>query len=282
MQNSILGLIPITDKEFFLISGLVYDKFGINLTEQKKPLIVGRLNKILRKSGFETFQEYFKYVSNDTTGRALSDLIDRISTNHSYFFREKDHFEFIRNTILPELIAGKKLAGNKTLRIWSAGCAAGEEVYSLSILLHDYFGNSINAWDIGILATDISLNVLTQAREGKYPIEKISEVPPLLFNKFFTAEGRDTYLIKQCIKDMVMFKRLNLMNNDFPFNGKFDIIFCRNVMIYFDTQTRNRLVERFHRYLQDGGYLLIGHSESLGRENGSFKYIKPATYRKLR
>jgi chemotaxis protein methyltransferase CheR len=235
---------------------------------------VGRLGKVLRRLKLSNFNEYYDYVCNDKSGAALSELIERISTNHSYFFREQEHFSFMRSVILPDISA--------PLRIWSAGSAAGEEIYTIAMILDDYFGQDLKNHDIGLLATDISDSVLEQAMRGIYPVVKTKEIPPGYFSKYFDYLDNDKVSIKPFLKDKVLFKKLNLMSDVFPFKGKFDIIFCRNVMIYFDTVTRDKLIGKFYYNLNNGGYLFIGHSESIPRWNSPLKYIKPAIYRKIK
>lgn len=275
---AIAGILDISDHEFQLLSSLVYQHFGIHLTDQKKELVKGRLNKLVKELGFNTFKEYYHYVVEDKTGKALLHLVDKISTNHSYFFREIDHFDFLKNKIFPEL---RQKSAKKELRIWSAGCAEGEEVYTIAMVVKEFFSMDFNLWDIGLLATDISFSVLEEAKEGIYPPERLQQMPSYFKNKYFKILDSEHYEVKKEIKDMVLFKRLNLMNESFPFKGQFDIIFCRNVMIYFDSQTRQRLVQRFYNYTKEGGYLLIGHSESLIKEKCPYKYLKPAIYRKI-
>jgi chemotaxis protein methyltransferase CheR len=271
-------LIPLKDKEFQLISQLVYSKFGIKLTEQKRSLVVGRLNKIVRQSGFRNFQEYYDAVVTDASGQALSKLVDKISTNHTYFFRERDHFDYLLYTVLPQLRESLKGVNRKILRIWCAASSSGEEAYTLAMLLHEFFQGEIYQWDTGVLATDISSNVLEMARAGVYADSNVVHMPPTLKNKYFERGPEGLWSIKKQVKDLVLFRRLNLMRSEFPFKGKFQVIFARNVMIYFDEPTRQALIERFHRYSEPGGYLFIGHSESLGRSNHLYRYLKPAVY----
>jgi len=271
----------LSNREYQLISQLVHDRFGINLGEQKRNLIVGRLQKVLRSGGFESFMDYYRHVVEDPTGRALLVLVDRISTNHTFFFREKDHFDFLSSRVLPQVVDDLRKKGKRDIRIWCAGCSSGEEPYTLAMVLNQYFSSSFSNMDIGILATDISLSVLEKASTGVYTSGQMSEVPPLYRQKYFTTLGDGGWMVKPDLKKMVFFRRLNLMREDYPFKGRFQVIFCRNVMIYFDDATRQALVGRFHRYIEPGGYLFIGHSESLGRSNGLFRFIKPAIYQKV-
>jgi chemotaxis protein methyltransferase CheR len=273
------GIVQISDREFRHISALVYEKFGINLTDKKKALVRGRLNKLIRGLGYKTFQEYYDSVVQDTTGRSLLELVDKISTNHSYFFRENEHFDYLETGILPR-IAPQLKEKNEDFRIWCAGCAAGEEAYTLAMVLLEYFGAAYFRGKPGILATDISLSALNQAAEGVYSIDRVQAVPHYYKNKYMKQIAPDRYKVSEELKKLILFKRLNLMRPDYPFKGKFHVIFCRNVMIYFDNQTKLDLVAKLHRYIYDGGYLFIGHSESLGRGSGLFQYVQPAVYKK--
>jgi chemotaxis protein methyltransferase CheR len=270
----------ITDAEFHDAASLVYDRFGIHLTEQKRSLVAGRLAKRVRHLGLRNLGAYLALVRSDQTGAELSEFINRITTNHSFFFREKAHFDFLLKTVIPEM--KKRLAQNPSypIRFWSAGCAAGEEPYTIAILVRDALGGlAVNA-DWGVLATDVSLTALAEARRGVYSSARLKELPPVLRSAYFQNVGEDAWSVRADIRRSVLFKRLNLMNETYPFKGSFDVVFCRNVMIYFDVPTRKALVERIHRYIKPGGYFFVGHSESLPRETCSFEYLSPATYRK--
>ncbi len=273
-------LTQLSDKEFSQISGLVYDRFGISLGDQKRSLIVGRLNKVLHQNGFDTFEQYYEHLLSEQTGEALKVLVDRISTNHTFFYREPDHFEYLKDKVLPEISADKKKQGGKSLKIWCAGCSSGEESYTLAMIFHEFFGGDISSWDLGILATDISSQVLSKAQNGVYAPENVSRLPASLKLGYFEHRKDGQWEVKKRVRDLVLYRRLNLIADDYPFKGKFRIIFCRNVMIYFDKPTREALLRRFSRYLDDKGYLFIGHSESLGRSTGDFTYVKPAIYQK--
>jgi len=268
------------DREFQQLRSLVYDMFGINLTEQKRALVLGRLGKVLREKSFTNFEQYLDYVTNDKSGEAISTLIDRISTNHTFFYRESDHFDHFLSVCLPEWIQRKQQAGDRKLRIWVAGCSSGEESYMLSMLLHEALGREIRNWDVGILATDISITSLEKAVNGVYSEENARHLPPTLRHKYMIDQRDGTYVVHPNLKNLVTHRKLNLMNRSYPFRGLFQFIFCRNVMIYFDRPTREALVRRFHQYTESAGYLFIGHSETLGRSNELFQYIRPAVYRK--
>ena len=232
---------------------------------------------MVKSNGHSSFEEYYRTVVDDDSGGKLLELIDRISTNHSYFFREADHFDFLRTAALPSLLELERIKDTQTLRIWCAGCAGGEEPYTLAMVLADFLEPEYDTWDIGVLATDISTSALQQARKGEYAQQKIAGVPAE-YRKYLRRLDNDHYEIVDKIKKPILFKRLNLMREDYPFKGKFDIIFCRNVMIYFDQNTRKGLLSRFHRYLHPSGYLFIGHSETLGRGTGLFRYLMPTVY----
>lgn len=273
--------IEINDDEFKKLRDLIYARIGINLTQEKRTLLAGRLQKVLRKFQYKNFHQYYDYVSNDKTGKALSDLADLISTNHTFFGRESDHFDYFKNQVLPELEAKHKALRSNDLRIWSAGCSSGEEPYTLIMYLMEYFGTNYSNWNAGILATDISEKVLEIARKGIYSEERLKSMPKLLKTKYFKKLPDGNYEVIEKVKKEVTFRRFNLMNREFPFKRGFDTIFCRNVMIYFDSETRRVLADKFYQKTLNGGYLFIGHSETLNRETTKYKYIMPAVYKKI-
>jgi chemotaxis protein methyltransferase CheR len=274
------ALMPISDEEFSLLRDLIHQRFGINLSDQKKSLLVGRLQKLLRHSGYGTFRDYHEALLNDQSEQKLGQLVDRISTNHTYFNREKAHFDYFSGTVLPEVADRLRRAGDLDLRIWCAGCSTGEEAYMLLMLMHEYFGQEYQRWNCGILATDISSRVLGIAEQGVYPEDKIAMLPETLKTKYLRPLGGGQYAFQERLCKEATFRRFNLMNERFPFRRPFHIIFCRNVMIYFDAPTRWALVNRFHQVMQPGGYLFIGHSETLGRQQNLFNYVMPAVYQK--
>ena len=273
-----MNMIEINDKEFKKISALVYDRFGINLTEKKKALVRGRLNKLILSLDFTTFSEYYNYVTDEKEGQRLLDMVDKISTNHSYFFRESEHFTYLSEVVLPAICNSVRSGNDNKIRIWCAGCANGQEAYTLAIVIKEFFADKSNLGKPAILATDISISALENSVEGFYTEEGISGIPAHLQKKYFNMNKDGSGTAKKELKDMILFKRLNFMNPTFPFKNKFDIIFCRNVMIYFDNATKENLVNKFHKYMLDTSWLFIGHSETLGRTNSNFRYIKPSTY----
>lgn len=274
--------IDITNEEFLLITNYVYKHIGIHLTDGKKALVTGRLQKILRNNKFNNFKDYFELLKNDTTGRELSLLADTISTNHTYFWRENDHFEFFEKTALPEIINKKKAQNSKELRIWCAGSSTGEEPYTLVMLMKEVLGYEYEKWDAGLLASDISDRALSIAKAGIYDVKKLENLPDKLRSKYFKKHSGNEYIVTESIKNEVLYKRFNLMNEKFPLKKPFDIIFCRNVMIYFDADTRAALSNKFYNLQPEGGFLFIGHSETIDRARVPYKFIKPAVYKKSR
>ncbi|MBU0682578.1 MAG: protein-glutamate O-methyltransferase CheR [Proteobacteria bacterium] len=269
----------IDDDEFQLLRDLVYQRFGIHLSEQKKSLVVGRLQKDLQSKGFKSFGDYYTHLTKNPSPDAFSNLINRISTNYSFFYRENAHFDYFSQTLLPELVARLRKQGSNDVRIWCAGCSTCEEPYTLVMLMLEFFGLDYASWDAGILATDISERVLTVGRHGIYPAERVSQAPKNLQERYFKKHGAELAVVESVKKEVVI-RRFNLMN-PFPFKRPFQVIFCRNVMIYFDKVTRDSLIRRFHAVLEPGGYLFVGHSETVSRDNGLFAYVQPALYRKI-
>ncbi len=270
-------MITITDKEFEQLAGFIKENYGIHLKQEKKTLLTGRLQNVLLMKGFRDFAEYYEYVISDKTGEALSTLVNKISTNHTFFMREVDHFYYFRDQVLPYLAETVK---DRDLRIWSAGCSSGEEPYTLAMLMDEYFGKEKSKWDSKVLATDISSKVLEEAAKGIYQNEEISTLPINLRLAYFKQQDSDNSVIIDKIRNEVIFRRFNLMEAVFPFKRKFHVIFCRNVMIYFDHMTKKELVGKFYDHLEPGGFLFIGHSESISREDTKLSYVMPAIYRK--
>ncbi|MGB3367658.1 MAG: protein-glutamate O-methyltransferase CheR [Acidaminobacteraceae bacterium] len=266
----------IKESEFQKISSYVKSNFGINLTKRKKTLVRSRLQNTLADLGYKTFDEYYNYVVGDTSGEAILELINKISTNHTYFYREEKHFDFMQNTVLPLLYKREKAA--KDIRIWSAGCSSGDEAYTLAIILEEFLKGK-GSWNKQILATDISQNALAKARNGIYKADQIDKLPEEWKQSYFEKQDEGKLAIKKNIKSEVIFRSFNLMNK-FPFKKKFHVIFCRNVMIYFDNETKIKLVNAFYESLEDGGYLFIGHSETIERGKTKFELVKPSIYRK--
>ncbi|MFQ5559687.1 MAG: CheR family methyltransferase [Nitrospinota bacterium] len=274
-------LLGISDKEFSQLSHLIYKKFGIHLTERKRTLLVSRLQKKILFDGFTSFQDYYEAILADRSQRFLVELVNLITTNTTFFYREKPHFDFFVQTALPEFEKRLKTEKRNDVRVWTAGCSTGEEPYLLAILMEEYFGASYARWDAGVLATDISHRTIEKAQTGLYSRESVKPIPGELIRKYFDKVNSDKWKVKKRVIEDVTFRRFNLMNKHFPFKKAFHVIFCRNVMIYFDEPTRVELIQKFHALLEPGGYFVIGHSESLGRRQNLFKYIQPSVYQKF-
>lgn len=274
------SMMNITDAEFSLIRDLVYERFGITLSDQKKGLVVGRLQKILRQRGIANFKTYYDQLVADKTDQAISELANQITTNHTFFFREADHFDFFRDTILPETVERHKKVNSKDLRFWCAAASSGEEPYTIIISMMEYFGRDYDNWDIGLLCTDISEKALVQAKQAVYDKTRLQGVPPTILQRYFKQIDGNSWAANEKLKKEAVIRRFNLMNKTLPFKKPFDCIWCRNVMIYFDNETKIDLVNRMYKHTVKGGYLLIGHSETLGRDQTPWKYVRPAVYRK--
>lgn len=259
---------------------LVYQQSGIDLSAGKEALVRGRLGKRMRSLGLENEQEYLDYVLEDASGDEMVRLLDAISTNFTHFFREQDHF-----ALLDELL--RKWAendGQQRFRIWSAACSSGEEAYSIAMTALDSLGSAGAApCDLRILATDISTRVLERARRANYDEQAVKAAPPPFRQRYFVRIPKASdgnYQVSDRVRELVTFRRINLSTPPFPMQGPFDVVFCRNVMIYFDNAVRKRLLNDIERLLRPGGYLLVGHTESLAALDISLKPIKPSVYRK--
>lgn len=266
---------PLTDKEFDQIRRLAFDKFGLDLRRGKEYLVAARLGKVIRESRCRSFQEYYRHLLADRTGEALIALIDSLTTNFTSFFREPAHFDFLTRQIAPGW------RNRDSIPIWSAACSSGEEPYSIAFRLLDTLGAQSLA-KLHILATDISARVLAAAQKGVYPAERFGDLAPHTLRKYvLRGEGscRGLYRIRQEIASTITFRRLNLIQ-EFPRLGLFPLIFCRNVMIYFNKSTQADVVKRLVSCLEPGGYLFVGHAESLAGMDGGLQYVQPAIYRK--
>ena len=245
--------------------------------DEKRMLVFSRLRSTLNQKGFADFSQYFEYLTRDKTGEAAVVFINKLTTNHTFFMREPEHFEYLAKKALPWV--EEKFGGTKDLRLWCAACSSGEEAYTLQMVVQDYFANKFG-WNLEILATDISERVLQQAHHGIYSTESLKALPADWVKKYFKKYDEDNMVVSDDIKKLVTFRKFNLNEVNMPFKRQFHIIFCRNVMIYFDNTTREALVNRFYDRLEDDGYLFIGHSESLSNINTKFNYLIPAAYRK--
>ncbi|MDL2273088.1 chemotaxis protein CheR [Oscillospiraceae bacterium OttesenSCG-928-G22] len=266
----------IKQDEFLRLVDYMKTNYGINL-EKKLSLVEGRLFSVIQQKGFHSLGEYFEHVMNDKTGTEAKTLITKLTTNYTYFMREEQHYKFLTETVLPPLVRG---AREKDLRIWSAGCSSGEEPYTTVMVLDDFFGPNKNGWDTKVLATDISPSVLEMAKVGIYPAERLQNLPPAWKTKYFKKLPNDEYQVTDFVKNEIVLRSFNLMEKVFPFKRKFHVIFCRNVMIYFDRETREALLDRYYNALEPGGYLFIGLSETINKSDTKFQFVQPSIYRK--
>ncbi len=240
-------------------------------------MIEGRLGNVLDSKGFSDYSSFLDMVFADKSGTEVVNLMNRLTTNHTYFLRETEHYEFMRDTFLPEMKAKKN---KKVIYLWSAGCSSGEEPYTNVIEMLEYFGSEASQWDTKLLATDISVKVLAKAQQAVYHEDTMKNLSPEVVRKYFTSVGDNCYRVNDEVKKQVVFRVFNLMDQIPYRKNPFDLIFCRNVMIYFDNDTKVKLVNRFYDVLAPGGYLFIGHAESIPRDATNFRYIKPAIYQK--
>lgn len=267
----------ITEEEFRRIYVYMKQRYGIDLS-QKKVIVNGRLENYVKSSGWNNFHEYMDAVENDRTGEQEKILVNFLTTNHTYFMREFEQFEFFKSTVLPWL--KKKENASKDLRIWCGAASTGEEPYMIAMVLADFFGLDRKQWDTRVLATDISTKVLQQAMVGIYGAEQLKHVPDHWKRHFFKAvAGGSQYQVKDELKEQVIFRQFNLMES-FPFRKKMHVIFLRNVMIYFDENTKRELVQKVYDILEPGGYFFIGNTETIDRSDTHFQMIQPPIFRK--
>jgi len=269
------------DSVFLAYASIVDRAFGIQLPREKKALLESRLQRLFHE-GAETAKYrdaagFLKALKQDGTGKLLKVLAEAITTHHTFFMREADHFWFYRDTVLP-WIASSVQDGD--IRTWCAACSTGQEAYTLAMLLQDQFGLQGSRWEKTLLATDLSLEVLETAKTGIYGAESLAGLPENWLHGYFHAVSGGRRQVNDVIRQQVLFRPFNLMTPQFPFRKPFHVIFCRNVMIYFDAPVRNRLVRQFYEYLEPGGYLFVGHSETVERQAAPFQYVMPSVYRK--
>ncbi|RIX43105.1 MAG: protein-glutamate O-methyltransferase CheR [Rhodocyclales bacterium GT-UBC] len=260
----------LSTQEFQLFRNLIYKQAGISLSDAKKPLVAGRLSKRLRQLELNSYTEYFRRVQGD--GKELQVAIDLLTTNETYFFRESKHFDFLREQILPGAI------GRGPFRIWSGACSSGEEPYTIAMVLAEVLGT--RPWEI--VASDLSSRVLQQAASGLYTMEDCSGIPRDLLRKHClkgVGQHEGSVLINPALRERINFRQINL-NNTLPSLGMFDVVFLRNVMIYFDIETKRQVVQRILPLLKPGGYFMISHSENLNGVSDALKPVRPSIYRK--
>ena len=264
---------PISDEDFRKLTNFIKAQYGITL-QQKRQLVTSRLSSMLTEQGYTSFSEFVAQLLKERDPQKIEQVLNRLTTNYTFFMRETEHFDFFTKVILPELV--RKYQSKKSLAIWSAGCSSGEEPYNLSMYIKDYLGSQARFWDTRILATDISQRALTNAKKGIYELP--DTLPPAWRKKYFTRVEGTRYAVSKEIRDNVIFQTFNLMD-PIKFRVKFDVIFCRNVMIYFDQPTKDALVRRFYDATVPGGYLLISASENLS-QNAPYRRLATATFQK--
>jgi chemotaxis protein methyltransferase CheR len=267
----------LTTREFKLFQELVYRQAGIFLSDAKRSLLVGRLSRRLRELGIDSFGEYYRYVTKEDAAEGVR-MLDCICTNETQFFREGRQFDFVEERV-PELRA-KTAARGRRIRVWSAACSTGEEPYSLAMMLLTHFPPD-SGWQVEILASDLSTRALARAREGVWPVEKAREIPKPFLKRFMLRGTRSQDGKMKAgpeIRSAVRFERINLNDEGYAVKGPFDLVFCRNVLIYFDAQSKLRVIRNLLRHMAGGGYLFLGHSESLLGIDQAVRRVGPTVY----
>ena len=269
------GPMTISDADFRRMVTFIQSSYGIDLS-QKKQLITSRLSPALKKLGYASFGEFVNHLLDKKENDEVTLVLNKLTTNYTFFMREKEHLDYFCSSIIPEIV--RRHERDKTLAIWSAGCSSGEEPYNITMFLFDYLGPRAKEWDTRILATDISAQALASARRGTYNLP--DTIPADWKRKYFTPNRDGTHTVSPAVKNNVIFQSFNLMD-PIKFRRKFDVIFCRNVMIYFDQPTKDALVRRFYDATLPGGYLLISKSENLSA-NAPYRRLAPSTFQKQR
>jgi len=273
------GLPAISHEEFLAFQKLIQDSSGIYLSSAKKALLVGRLNRRIRQLGLGNFRSYYRYVRDNPD--ELGQMLTQISTNETHFFREPRHFEFLRNSVFPRwLWQADHGERPRQIRVWSTACSSGEEPYSIAMLLMEKFP-PLSGWEWTVMATDISLRMLDKARSALWPIEKAAEIPEK-YLKAFMLKGTDRQMGSMKagpeLRARLFFQYLNLNDKTYPLTGRFDLIFCRNVLIYFGAQTKAQVIDKISDYLSPAGLLFLGHAEGLCGVSSRLTSVVPTVY----
>ncbi|WP_304353054.1 protein-glutamate O-methyltransferase CheR [Brachyspira innocens] len=283
MDDMNANMPALTDAEFNELVKIIYDKTRIQMTNHKRALVTSRLSKRLRALHMDSFREYIDFVKN-AKDEELTNFVNAVTTNKTDFFRENKHFEYMKSNFLPEWEKKFKEGKVKNLRIWSAACSTGEEPYTIQMTLHEYFASNYDRYDIKVLASDIDTNVLAHGRAGIYKEESVEPIQPNILRKYFlkgTGDKEGLYKVKDILQKNLFFRQLNFKDEDFDIHTQFDLIFCRNVIIYFDKEFQKELFNKFHRYLKEDGLVFIGHSETLFGVSDKFKYVSSNIYKKI-
>jgi chemotaxis protein methyltransferase CheR len=275
------GYAGLGDRTFKRLSAYIESELGIRMPDTKRVMLESRLQKRLRVLGMPHYDAYLDYVFGPDGATELVQMIDAVTTNKTDFFREPDHFETLTKRLIPNIL--ERNPGRRHLSFWSAGCATGEEPYTLAMVLEDH-RQAEPGFDYNIVATDISTRALEKAVNAVYEAERVSSVPMSVKRRYMLRSkdpGADQVRIKAILRDKIQFFRLNLMDERYPFDGLFDVIFCRNVIIYFDRKTQESLLGRMSGYLRQGGNLILGHSETLTGMALPLRGIAPTVYERL-
>ncbi len=276
-------MMALSDSEFAELVKIIYDKTRIQMSNHKRALVTSRISKRLRALHMNSFREYIDFVKT-ARDEELTNFVNAVTTNKTDFFRENKHFEYMKTAFLPEWEKNYKSGKVKNLRIWSAACSTGDEPYTIQMTLHEYFGSRYDKYDIKVLASDIDTNVLSQARIGIYKKETVDPIEDNILRKYFLRGAGDKeglYRVKDILKKNLYFRQLNFKDEDFDIHTQFDLIFCRNVIIYFDKEFQKELFNKFYRYLKEDSLVFIGHSETLFGVSDKFKYVASNIYKKI-
>jgi len=267
--------VRLTDSEFDYFVQFVRDRYGIDLS-QKRRLIEARLAGELKLYGFTSYNQYIDLLKANPASDKVDSFINKITTNYSYFNREMEHYDFLMNTVIPALVQSQK----STLKVWSAGCSTGEEPYNIAMAIDSALGLKRNLWSVSVTATDVSTRALTAAKKGEYPESELKDMPEAWRKNYMTKLISGNYQVKDSIRKAVTFSQFNLMESFPP--KSYDVIFCRNVMIYFKQPTSQAVIKKFYQSTAEGGYLFIGHSETISRLDNQYTYIRPSIYQKVK
>ncbi len=273
----------LTDREFELLSALVLSQTGIALGPSKRALLQARLGKRLKALGLSKFLDYHRLLEQQgPEGEELGRFVDAVTTNKTEFFREPHHFAYLRDRLVPALEARVALGAERRVRVWSAGCSSGEEPYTIAIALADALGDE-HRWDLKILASDISTDMLRRAETGTYSLDEVAAVPRMTLRRYFlrgTGANDGRVRVRPELRGLVAFRRINLLDAAWPIRTTFDVVFCRNVLIYFDRATQQRVLERLISFVNDGGLLMLGHSEGVYGMVAGLQHVGNTVYRK--
>ncbi|MFO0744417.1 MAG: protein-glutamate O-methyltransferase CheR [Myxococcota bacterium] len=272
--------LEMSKSEFESLRGLIYERIGVSVTPAKIPLLKARLRHLVHRLGAKSYGEYCERMQRQQNAEALSDLADAVTTNHTHFWREPAHFDMLERRVIPELVQASRRSGSKSLRVWCAAASTGQEPFTLATILQMALGSEYAQWDSGVLATDISGRVLDLAQQGRYPAEDVRPLPAPVLKTMMQEKGPGVFEVRPAIAKEVTFRRLNLVGGPFRFKRPFEVVFCRNVMIYFDEPTRMDVARRIAEVLRPGGYLFVGMAESLGTRPPGLETVAPAVYRR--